>query len=86
MSALRSDSRQPARYNMMPRTGQATRPALRSVPFTLPQQRPAMDDEDEMVPWLTVYADEDEPGSDEELLLEMPDLSRLPMRPGSASA
>lgn len=83
MSALRSDSRPPVRYNRMP---VAPRPALRSVPFHLPQPRPALEEDDELAPWLTVYADEDEPGSDEELLLEQPDLARQPMRPGSAAA
>lgn len=74
MSALRSDHRQPARYNVMLR---ASRPALRPVPFDLdlpPAQ--ALDEDDLPVPWLTVYADEDEPGSDDEMLLEPPERSQ----------
>ena len=33
-------------------------------------------EDDLPVPWLTVYADEDEPGSDDEMLLEPPERSQ----------
>lgn len=81
MSALRSDSRQPFRYTMMP---PAPRAFVRSAPYSLPQQAPAADEDDELMPWLTVYADEHEPGTEDEMLMEQPDLLRQPVRAASA--
>lgn len=86
MSALDFAERSTARRFAAPSLARLqARTALRAAQ---PQQAPSAEDDDlaDAVPWLTIYADEDEPGSSDEVLMEAPmPMQQVPWQRGSAS-